>query len=424
MKLTDGQQNALDQIRGLQKTSPQGGAIGVVSGAAGTGKTTLIRELVNDEEDGLLVCCPTGKASVRVREASGAKSKTIHSWLYEAKEDPENGTLKWGLREPGKIERPRCGYLVIDEASMVTFGVFRDLFRRARDLELNLILIGDGHQLPPVEMDPQLHDFSVFSPDLPAAFRVNLTEIHRQALDSPIIRASMGVRLGQFPGQALAELPIVLESALTRTAAEAYAAEGATICHRNVTRHQLNSAIREYGGRTPDVLDKGEPLLVAANNYLLEVFNGEVVTVLTTPAPINTEPVGVRDANANASCFVNYLEVQVDTPLKGRQVALVADREVFGTLGSVAPFAARKAARRLCEAEFGHNDDGTPAGPPYLQAHLGYVLTTHKAQGSEWTHGVVVIEPTIKLGSADGRRWAYTALTRFKKEVKLCWMRS
>jgi len=422
MRLTSGQQLALDSIRGLQKTHPNGGGVGCVSGYAGTGKTSLIKVLADELDDDLLVCCPTGKACVRVREAAEAKSKTIHSWLYEVTEDEKTGALNWGLKQIAKMERPRCGFLLVDEASMVTHSVFCDLYGRCRDLGLNLVLVGDGFQLPPVETDLKRAGFSVFSPDMPASFKVQLTEIHRQALDSPIIRASMALRQGQFAGEALSDLPLVLESKLQEEARLTFESEGVVIVHRNVTRHALNNGIRADMGKGAAQLEKGEPLLVTQNNYQLETFNGETVTSLTTPTPINASPVAVHDAHTTSSAYVNFLQVQVDTPLKGRQVACVADREVFGTLGTVGAFAVKRAAQRLLLDQYGHTDDGEVAGPPYLQANVGYVLTCHKSQGSSWRHGIVVIEPSLRLGTNDGRRWAYTALTRFEKEARICWL--
>ena len=424
MQLTSGQQQALDSIQALQKPHPNGGGVGCVSGFAGTGKTSLIKVLVDEHEEDVLVCCPTGKACVRAREAAGARTKTIHSWLYEVDEDEKTGALYWGLKKIDKMERPRCGFLLVDEASMVTFSVFSDLYARCRDLGLNLILVGDGFQLPPVETDPKLSGFSVFSPEMPAAFKVQLTEIHRQALDSPIIRASMAIRQGQFAGEALSDLPLVLESRLQEEARTAWETEGVTIVHRNITRHQLNNGIRSDMGKGSEQLDKGEPLLVVQNNYPLETFNGETVTNLNQPSPINTEPLAVHDAHTTSSIFVNVIQVQVDTPLKGRQMACVADREVFGTLGTVGAYVVKRAARRLLLDEYGHTDDGDVGGPPFMQANLGYILTCHKSQGSQWSHGIVVIEPSLRLGTNDGRRWAYTALTRMCKQVKICWRTS
>ena len=56
--------------------------------------------------------------------------------------------------------------------------------------------------------------------------------------------------------------------------------------------------------------------------------------------------------------------------------------------------------------------------PPFLHANWGYVYTTHKSQGSQWPSAMVVIEPSVRVRTTEGRRWLYTALTRAEKECK------
>lgn len=417
MNLTAGQESALQCIRNLQVSHPTGGGLGVISGYAGTGKTTLLRILAEEYED-LLVLAPTGKAAVRVREASGARSKTIHSWMYEAKEDPKTGALSWGLKDSGTMEIPHCGLLVVDEASMVTLQLFLHLYEKIREVGLNLILVGDGFQLPPVESDPRRKDFSVFASDMPANFRIHLTEIHRQALDSPIVRASMQIRSGQWATEALGELPAIPETALMTESFRLFEDGGVTICHKNTTRHELNTGIRAIYGHPDQQLQIGEPLLVTQNNYALEVYNGEIVEVRTTPKPINLAPVAVRDAHTGASTHVNFLQLEADLPMCGVRMVCVADKEVFGTLGNVGGHVVRRTAKKLLERE---SEDKRTEAVEFVQANLGYALTCHKSQGSEFPMGIVVIEPSLRLNSDDGRRWAYTALTRFKRLVKICW---
>lgn len=425
MNLTAGQTTALQHIRDLKKSHPEGGGVGIVGGWAGTGKTTLLKVLADEYGKGVLVVTPTGKAAVRVREAAGARASTIHRWLYEVKQDEETGKLEWGLKELGKVERPSSGFLLVDEASMVGFEVFRDLYRYCGALGLNLVLVGDGFQLPPVETNPELKDFTVFDPNVPADFKVNLTEILRQALDSPIIRASQQIREGRWPEEALGALPAVPGSQLYPEANRVFEAGGATICHRNATRHQLNAGIRAVRGLMPEQLKVGEPLMVVQNNYDLEIYNGEITDVRQQPTPVNVHPVGVRDRFRSASCTVNYLKTEIQSPILGPSEAVVADREVFGTLGEVGAHMVRREAifQRYVRPPHWAPVDGEDGRPPYLHANLGYALTAHKSQGSEFGEVMVVLEDSLRLNSPDGRRWAYVAVTRAKKSIKICWMR-
>jgi len=421
MKLTAGQEAAIQAVRDLKKTHPEGGGVGVISGYAGTGKTTLIK-ILGDEWDDQFVLTPTGKAAVRVREATGLKAKTIHRWQYEPEEDEETGDVTFKHREIGTVEIPSSGVLIIDEASMVGFDVFSDLYSYAKRLQLNIVLIGDGFQLPPVEPEVIKQKFSVFSPDFPANFKVQLTEVLRQALDSPIIRVSMKVRTENFAEDALGELETVVPSQLYPEALTVWENEGATISHRNITRHQINNGIRKIKG-FPDVPQLHEPLLVTKNNYALDVYNGEIMPMLLKPFKLNRLPYPVTDRYRNASTFIDYYITEIMTPW-GKKNVLIADKEAFGTMGDVSVYASKKAARKLIDTWYGHPDKEDTDGkrPVYLNANLGYALTAHKSQGSEFGNVLVVMEPTIRLNSLEGRRWCYTAITRSKKKLKICWL--
>jgi ATP-dependent exoDNAse (exonuclease V) alpha subunit len=425
MNLTAGQETALQCIRDLQANFPEGGGVGVISGYAGTGKTTLIRVIDEECEGGAYVITPTGKASVRVREATGAKSQTIHRWLYQADEDEKTGELKFKKKPIGSVEIPQCGFVIVDEASMVGFDVFRDLYLYAKHNGLNVILIGDGFQLPPVEMEKAKQAFSVFDPEFPAHFKIQLTEVLRQALDSPIIRVSMGIRTGQWAEDALGDLPKVLPSKLHEEAHRVFEADGASICHRNATRHTINAGIRTIR-QLPDMqVQIGEPLLVTQNNYSYDVYNGEVITALSDPEMINLTPVAVRDRFKNASTYVNYYKVNVLSPTNGKVPAMIADKEVFGQLGDVGPYAVRRSGMDLVNTIYGEvefDKDRITKIPRHLHANLGYTLTAHKSQGSEFGEVLVVMEPSVRLGTIEGRRWAYTAVTRGKRLASVCWI--
>ena len=413
MILSEDQEKALISVRLLQREFPDGGGVGVISGYAGTGKTTLLGVLA-EQDEGMLVVTPTGKAAVRAREA-GVRAKTIHSWAYEVVEDEETGKLSWGFK--ADVEKPGTGYLVVDEASMVGVQTFKDLYTLCKRLNLNLILVGDGFQLPPVETDPLKKNFSVFSADFPANFKVTLNTIHRQALDSPIIRASMEIRKGRWVQEALEVFDFIPDDDLTESALSVWESGGATICHRNATRHEINRNIRKNLGYPAEGLMEGEPILVIKNNYKTELYNGEVVDVRSVPTPINTAPHAVRDRYTNCSTYVNFLSFSVISPAAGEGKVYVADREVFGTLDQVGPHVVRREGRSLVNKIWRKKEDR----PDFLHANLGYCLTCHKSQGSEFPEVLVVIEDSLRLNSTDGRRWLYTAITRAKKKVSLCW---
>lgn len=405
METTHSQERALEAVRALQAARPNGGGIGVISGVAGTGKSTLIR-LLDEEWGDVVALAPTGKAALRVREVAGTESYTIHAWNYAATEDSETGDVTYALKAASSIKRPECGFLVVDEASMVTAELFRDLVIRSRELGLNLIFVGDGAQLPPVEKNPGQEGFSIFNPSMPANFRVELTEIHRQALDSPIIQASIQVRTGGDVYDALDSLGAVSYNDMPAEGAEISEMGGFVICYTNKARQALNKHIRASINRPSHQIEKGEPLLVLKNNYRLEVYNGEIIEVMSSPETVFRDPIAVRDRKADLSAYTNYLEFQYAR----ERTCVVSDTQVFGDLGQLNPWV----VEREFKSRKKRND--------FVHANFGYVVSCHKAQGSEAKSGIVCIEPKMQLETKFGRQWLYVALTRFKSSVKICWL--
>ena len=289
MELTQGQELALKAIDELGKSHPEGGGLCIVAGYAGTGKTTVLRMLA--EDSGLTILAPTGKAAMRAKEVCpDANTSTIHRWLYEVSEDPDTGKLVTQIKDTVLLPKNRT--IFVDEASMVGYKVFSDLYRTCKRHGLNLVCIGDNFQLPPVESEAKYQDFSVLASDFPAHYRVSMTEVVRQALDSPIIRASMEVRDMRSDLASLSALQSIPESRLVAESVRAFDEGGVTICHKNVTRHALNVDIRKALGLGEKII-KGEPLMVIFNNYDLDVFNGEIVNVLKDPELLGTKPVAV-----------------------------------------------------------------------------------------------------------------------------------
>ena len=126
--------------------------LSVITGRAGTGKTTVARarSLRYQDVDGkqsVLLLAPTGKARIRLQETTRREAKTIHQFLAE---------LKW-LRFPSFAfkraggETASAHTVLIDEASMIPTDLLATLFRA---LDFNgvrrLVLMGDPNQLPPI----------------------------------------------------------------------------------------------------------------------------------------------------------------------------------------------------------------------------------------------------------------------------------
>ncbi len=134
-------------------------AISVLTGAAGTGKTTVLANLCNYFGGDVLLLAPTGKASVRMQESiykgGGGKMSalTIAGYLNKLKTIDGNKCYNYVT---GKYELPIAADtdrnnrdVIIDESSMITEDMFAALLV-ALQYARRIIFVGDVSQLPPI----------------------------------------------------------------------------------------------------------------------------------------------------------------------------------------------------------------------------------------------------------------------------------
>lgn len=123
--------------------------ISVLIGAAGTGKTTLLRALSTlpgVAEGGLLLLAPTGKARVRMQEAIGHDAATLAQLLVRIdRYDPETG--RYHRSDHDRVNTART--VIVDESSMLTEDALDALLDGIEGFD-RLILVGDPRQLPPI----------------------------------------------------------------------------------------------------------------------------------------------------------------------------------------------------------------------------------------------------------------------------------
>ncbi len=126
--------------------------VSVISGGAGTGKTTIIKAIIQaiEKAEGkgtiIKLFAPTGKAADRLREVTGRDVSTIHSFLASQGWLNDNLTFK---QEGGK--QADITTVIIDEASMLDLALLGTLFRAINWASVKrLIFVGDPNQLPPI----------------------------------------------------------------------------------------------------------------------------------------------------------------------------------------------------------------------------------------------------------------------------------
>ena len=271
--------------------------------------------------------------------------------------------------------------IVLDEVSMVGDEMAADLMSFGRPI----LVLGDPGQLPPIKGEGA---FTKSAPD------VMLTEIHRQAEESAIIRLATMARNGEhIPfGQYdnfVAKLP---KSAVTPAQ---MLRGGQVICGKNATRLQLNNDMRQAAGFARGVLPTGpsEKIICLKNQGALGLINGMFLTL-------------------------DEIEDEDDDYFS----AVVPDDE-----GQAVGASKRKGGRLhiykghfLDHAEFDPNrhDRDWRAKKSLIEATFGWAITCHKAQGSQWEN-VVVWDDGLGRTEDDRKCWLYTAITRAEKGLVL-----
>ena len=434
LELTDEQNAAITHFvewyREGRRTSFRNRPVFKLSGPAGAGKSTIaeyaLRAVGLDYSDVINVAY-TGKATMVMKSKGLRNARTIHSAIYIPTDDvgeqlkemrsrllklrgtlgslgPEERTaaeqeieklvtdskalqassddgVQWVVN-PGSVVAG-APLVVCDEASMVGGQIQRDL----ESFGTPILYLGDQAQLEPIDDSCDSVFFDRSGQPLPVDFA--LTQIHRQAEGSPIIRYSRAIRensrseidfFGKLDGDgALIRLP------RSRISMDHFAKAEQVLCGRNDTRHHFNRLIREHLGRSSPYPEPGDKLVFLKNSKDHDIVNGMMAIVTSE----------YRNYNDRSKTF----EVDVDLE-DGRAMTVSLLVGYFQDPG---------------------NQDILYEAPGWsrkknLHADYGYCLSCHKSQGSQWHSGIIIEEP---LGRTDEkrRRWRYTAVTRFAKNV-------
>ncbi len=330
-------------------------------GYAGTGKTTLARHLAESVEGKVHFAAFTGKAALVMRRKGATGATTIHSLIYRARESGEEvpSFELWDEAPASKAE-----LIVIDECSMVDAELGRDLM----SFGVPLLVLGDPAQLPPIQGGGF---FTEAEPD------AMLTEVHRQAQDDPIVRLSMEIRAGRALelGQ-YGETQVVRRDALDP---QRVLQADQILVGRNTTRRAYNARIRELRGLTEPLPVAGDRLVCLRNNRKKGLFNGGLWSVKE------------RGARKTGALTMRLLP---DEGLGGKPLKVSVRPECFTGGIEELDWDRRK---RFDEFDY------------------GYVLTVHKAQGSQWDD-VVLFDESFAF-SDNRERWLYTGVTRAAKRL-------
>ncbi len=352
----------------------------VITGGPGTGKTTLVRgilEIFAARRLRIALCAPTGRAAKRLSETTGREAKTIHRLLEF---DPAFG----GFR------RDRENYLatdllIVDEASMVDVVLMNQLLR-AVPAWACVVLVGDVDQLPSVGPGAVLKDV-IASKAVPV---VRLTEIFRQAGQSGIVRAAHCVNSGEEP------------ASCEPGKGDFY------VVHADTPEEILRKLILMVRERIP------------------ARFGLDPVRDVQVLAPTNRTELGTLNLNARLQEVLNPPDRLGDGPQVQRdgktfrvgdkvlQTVNNYQKEVFN--GDIGRIGAIDEQERELTVEY----DGRPVVYDFGELDelaLAYSLSIHRSQGSEYPAVVIPLHTQHYLMLQ--RNLLYTAITRGKKLVVL-----
>jgi exodeoxyribonuclease-5 len=308
--------------------------------------------------------------ALRLREAGMIKSAPekiiaqgtdwrIVEQLKQAEEARQRKGPRFSLNLNSELRYSKLG--VIDEASMIDGRMGGDL----ESFGTKLLVIADPAQLPPV------YGAGYFTSREPDAF---LDEIHRQALDSPILQLADLARQGRpLPHGKIGEGVDVRRYGDPSLEGRALTAE-MILVGRNRTRHACNTKIRRLLGRSGEPAPvPGDRAICLRNNHELGLLNGSTWTVERCLPDLD---------KMTAVIEVQSTEEQ--------------DRIECSTW--LHPFMARE----------GELDDLPRRN--HEEFAYSWAITTHKSQGSAW-NDVLVFDESRQFGK-DARRHLYTSITR------------
>lgn len=392
-----------------------------VFGYAGSGKTTTTKYAI--QELGLSLdplrqdvrfAAFTGKASLVMRRA-GTPARTVHSLIYSVHEATEqqieeakeklkelgkealeltgtdsliaSATIEAMYQEIKKMRQPQfglnpeseirdCKLVVLDEVSMIGHEMAKDIL----SFKKPVLVLGDPGQLPPIKGEGA---FTQQQPD------VMLTEIHRQAAESPIIRLATLARLGEH-------IPYgrhsddVWKMSRREATPEMLLAGGPTsqvICGRNATRLELNNAMRRAAG-----FDVHDPMPSGLNEKIICLKNRNDIGL------INGMFIELDDIeHVDDICFMASVTSEDGDSIsddRGKKLRIYRghfeDHSFYDKDRSDKDW---KLKRNLVEATF------------------GWAITCHKAQGSGWPF-VYVWDDGLSRTKEQKAKWLYTAITR------------
>ena len=388
-----------------------GSKVSVITGGPGTGKTTILRTVVDilrAKKVRIALASPTGRAAQRLSEATGAPASTIHRLL---KYDPATRGFVHNSNEPLP-----CDFLILDETSMLDNRLAANLFD-AVPSGAHLLLVGDADQLPSVGAGNILGDLLT----APPAKVTRLDTIYRQGKESGIVTTAHAILNGEtHPGMTFRSLRD-LDPEKDFTFIEADDPEQCVkaikyLAHEYIPKTHAVNPIKDIQVMSP--MHRGSGGITVLNTELQEALNSKARSESRLRAdPDYTASKQIHFREKTRKSLPSELAYGNTTYRVGDKVIQTRnnyDKNVFnGDTGIVRGIAADSSGLTV---DFGDNQVEYTKGE-LGDVQLAYAISIHKSQGSEYP---VVIIPLLKQHFLLlQRNLVYTGITRAKLKVYL-----
>jgi exodeoxyribonuclease V alpha subunit len=247
-----------EQLRGVQNAATH--RLSLITGGPGTGKTASLRAIAGvaaGKGVRVMLVAPTGRAAIRMSEASGLRARTVHSAL---------GWIPGEGPTHDEQDPLPCDLLIVDETSMANLELLVTLLR-AVGPTAHVVLVGDADQLAPVGAGKPFAEL-VASDAVPTA---RLTHIFRQAAGSMIVQGAHAIRRGTPPdfgaSEGMRRDLFMIERANPRAALD----EIVSLVGRRLPEHYGIDPVRDIQVFAP--VYRGDLGIDALNEALREILN-------------------------------------------------------------------------------------------------------------------------------------------------------
>ncbi|XZM77771.1 SF1B family DNA helicase RecD2 [Clostridium perfringens] len=369
--------------------------IEIITGGPGTGKTTIIKCIIEIFETcGLkvLLGAPTGRAAKRMSESTGKEATTIHRMLDMGVFEKEESVFVTNAEEHSL----EADVVIIDEASMIDITLMNALLKSIK-VGTRLIIVGDVDQLPSVGAGNVLNDF------IESGFTkvVRLKEIFRQGKESMIVVNAHKINKGEMPK-------------LNEKGTDFF------FIRNDIQEGILNTIIDLINTRLPKFNSNWDKLksiqvLVPMKKGVLGVtnLNERIQNVLNPKAPYKKEKefrsMVFREGD-------KVMQIKNNYSLKWTRIAGKGEHEGLGVFnGDMGFIESIHLEGKKLSIIF---DDERRVIYDFIyldELDLAYAITIHKSQGSEFP--VVIIPAYMGAPLLMNRNLLYTGITRAKEMV-------